>query len=144
VQSGKYLEELIKHWNTVCEQTLAVEKAIANAEEAECHLTCPGAAASLKDKVVQLKQLDLSLQDIYLKVADYYHQHPVLQHIPKAKVSTGMWIEDEEWCVSLLALCEEWELWKAGQSISTSSGLATYEYDFPEEDLVPYLSLLEC
>jgi hypothetical protein len=82
------LEELIKHWKTVHEQTLAVEKAIADTEEAECHLTHPGAAASQKDKVAQLKQLDLSPQDIYLEVADYYHQHPVVQHIPKAKVST--------------------------------------------------------
>jgi hypothetical protein len=78
VQSGKYLEELIKHWNTVCEQTLAIEKAIANADEAECHLIRPGAAASLMEKVAQLKHLQLPPQDIYPEVADFYHQHPVL------------------------------------------------------------------
>jgi hypothetical protein len=78
MQSGKYLEELIKHWKTVHEQTLAIKKAIASAEEAECHLINPGAAASLKDQVAQLKQLNLSPQDIYLKVYDVHDLVPCL------------------------------------------------------------------
>jgi hypothetical protein len=87
--------------------------------------------------VAQLQYLNKSMHDIYLKVVDYYHQHLVLQHIPEAKVSTQARIDGEEWCASLVALQEEWELWMAGQSVSTSSGQGSID-DY--EDLVPCLT----
>ncbi len=75
------LEELIKHWMIVHDQTGAINKAIADAEAAGCHLIHPGAAESLKDQVAHLKQLNLSAEDICLEVADSYHKHPALRHL---------------------------------------------------------------
>ena len=131
------MEELIKNWKTVRQQMQIIDMAIAEAEEAECHLTRPGAPQALKVQVAQLKYLNDSVQDIYLKVADYYHQHPALRHIPEAKVSTRARINNEERRASLAALQEERELRMAGQSVSTSYGQGNID-DY--EDLVPCLT----
>ena len=92
-----------------------------------CLLHLGSSAESLKNQVAQLKHLQLSKQEIYLQAAEFYHAHPVLLHIPEAKVSTRGWIDDEERHASLLALHKECKLHRAGQSVSTSTSLATNE-----------------
>ncbi len=81
--TGKFLEDLIKHWVLLQAQTSTINWAIKEAEEAGCHLLQPCEIRDVHKKVNTLS-IKCNADELYHMVANFYHKHPTLVHLPQA------------------------------------------------------------
>jgi hypothetical protein len=139
--AGKFLEELIKKWSLLQAQTSAIDQAVKIGEEAGCCLLQPGAVQDLHKQVNNLS-INSDENEVFNMVADFYHNHPAMCHLPQATETTHSELLKEDQLATLAALHEEQELRKTGWSISTSTGKASVSTSLDEVFCFSFLASL--
>ena len=104
--TGKFLEELIKNWVRIQAQTSAIDRAIKEAKEAGCCLLWPAALRDAHEKVNTLS-MKCDDQELYHMVADFYHDHPALRHLPQAIETPHADVIKEDRLAALASIHEE-------------------------------------